>query len=243
MQIKDIIKGAEVGKSLIIERQLNSLFRIDNKTRENRKGMHGSGIIVSDKDFCHREQVISFFYKGIERDIPDDLRRIFLEGNSIHEKWQKLFVKAGIDYAIEQRGHSKDWELLFTPDAKIKLNGIKYVVEIKSVNTYQFQNMKSHPSAEKQLQVYMHFECIPDGFVLCEDKNTQKIKVFDYRYDPLKAKPYVERLLQVKEQKDIFEKTGKLPKRICEDENCKRAKNCSYREACFNIRKVKLTGE
>lgn len=240
MDIKDIIKNSAVGKSLVIEQHMNNLFKTDRKTREERTGMHGSGIIAADTDFCYREQVLSFFYKGVEKDIPPDLARIFLEGWSVHEKWQTLFKKAGISYGAEQRGHSKNWELLFTPDDKVLLDGIKYVVEIKSVNTFQFQKMKSHPSAEKQLQVYMHFECIPNGFVLCEDKNTQKIKVFDYRYDPLRAKPYVQRMLTVKDQKDIFDKTGKLPNRLCDSETCKRAMNCSYREACYNIRRIKL---
>lgn len=240
MDIKDIIKGSRVGKSLIIEQQMNALFKTDRGTREERTGMHGSSIIASDTEFCYREQVLSFFYKGTEKDVPPDLARIFLEGWSVHEKWQTLFQKAGIAYGIEQRGHSKGWELLFTPDAIILLNGIKYVVEIKSVNTFQFQKMNSHPSGGKQLQVYMHFVCVPNGFVLCEDKNTQKIKIFDYRYDPLTAKPYVQRLLTVKDQKAHFEETGKLPSRLCNNENCKRAYNCAYREACYNIRRIKL---
>lgn len=243
MDIKEILNNAECGKRLIIEQNLNKLFDYDKVLKEDRTGMHGSGIIASDEEFCYREQVLSFFWKGEEQVISPDLKRIFLEGCSIHEKWQTLFRRAGIALGVEQRGHSKEWDLLYTPDAIVKLIGIKFVVEIKSVNTYQFQKMKSHPSGEKQLQLYMHETCIPNGFVLCEDKNTQHIKVFDFEYDPLKAKPFVQRMFDVKRAKVRYEKTSILPIRKCDKENCKRAGKCAYKNACFNIRRIPLVGE
>lgn len=243
-ELSKLLKGetneVKSSQSLVIESELNKLLLLDREVREDRVGMHGSGIIASDSDFCYRQQVLSFYFKGFEPDISDGLRRIFLNGWYVHEKWQKLFEAAGIAIGVEQRGESKDMKLLFTPDAIIKLKNKKWVVEIKSVNTYQFQKMQSHPSGAKQLQLYMHMTCIPQGFVLCEDKNNQNIKVFPYKYDPVVAKPFVERMLKVQEFMKRFEKTGKLPSRMCDSENCKKAKSCSYREACFGIKKVAL---
>lgn len=237
MSIKDDLKNDNMSYTSLmnknLEDKMNSLFDFDRENREDRTGMHGSGIIASDDAFCYREQVLSFYFKQFEKQIPPSLKRIFLEGWSIHEKWQMLFKKSGIAYGIEQRGYSESWQLLFTPDAIVKINGKKYIVEIKSVNTYQFKNMKSHPSAEKQLQLYMHFCGIPRGFVLCEDKNIQEIKCFYYEYDPQKAAPFVDRMLKVIKYKERYEKTGKLPKRKCNNENCKRAQSCNYYDACF----------
>lgn len=238
--LRDMMEGARTGETLVIESFLDKLMMAKDSSKEDRVGMHGSGIIASDKDFCLRQQVLSFFFKGKEPNYPVGLLRIFANGWSVHEKWQTLFKKAGVAVGIEQRGESNDWRLLFTPDAIIMIGTKKYVVEIKSVNTYQFKTMKSHPSGEKQLQLYMHMSAIPNGFVLCEDKNTQEIKVFAYEYDPEKARPFVARMTEVKERLVRFSETGKLPPRICDGSGCKRASQCAYREACFGISKIPL---
>lgn len=242
-KLSDMLKGLESTESLAIESKLNKLLLLDREDREDRVGMHGSGIIASDNEFCYRQQVLSFFYKGFEPPISDGLRRIFLNGWYVHIKWQTLFEKAGIAVGIEQRGMSDSMRLLFTPDAIIRLGNKTYVVEIKSVNTYQFQKMKTHPSGAKQLQLYMHMLGIPRGFVLCEDKNNQEIKVFPTEYDPTIAKPLVERMLKVNSLIERFEKTGKLPSRMCDNESCKKAKSCAYANACFNIKRIPLNDE
>ena len=63
---------------------------------QDRYGLHASAIIESEKKFCLRAQVLSLFYKQIQSEhIEPGLKRIFEEGNSIHEKWQRLFLRAG----------------------------------------------------------------------------------------------------------------------------------------------------
>lgn len=238
--IKEVLNGEKTMKNHLIESALNNLLYVDDENREERVGMHGSGVATATADFCYRQQVLSFYFKGKEQEIPIKLKRIFLEGWYIHEKWQKIFMDAGVGLNVEQRGHSKDFQLLFTPDAIVKLNGITYVVEIKSVNTYTFKKLNSHPSGEKQLQLYMHMTGIPHGFVLCEDKNTQDIKVFYHEYDPIKGREYAERMHKVVKFKEIFEKQKKLPKKICPNPDCKKAKWCAYRDACFNIERIPL---
>lgn len=219
-----------------IEAFLDSLLYYDDERREERTGIHASAVIVNEDKFCYREQVLSCFFRSSEKYIAPKLKRIFLEGWSVHEKWQNLFNHADIAIGIEQRGYSKEYDLFFTPDAIIKINNKKYVVEIKSVNDYQFRNMTCHPSAEKQLQLYMHFLGIPRGFVLCENKNTQDIKVFEYNYDYEKVVLYLQRMSKVLKYKKRFMKTGKLPSRICDKSSCPRAAECNYADACFNKR-------
>jgi hypothetical protein len=242
MDIKKLIAAVGEGEGteqLLIVDALDKLL-LNEKPREDRVGMHGSGIIASDNEFCYRRQVLSFFYRGMEPNHPVKLLRIFLNGWYVHEKWQKLFKDAGMSLGSEVRGESNEFSLLFTPDDIVKIGNKKYVVEIKSVNTYQFQHMKSHPSAKKQLMLYMHMLCIPNGFVLCEDKNTQEVKVFVYRYNPEEARPFVERMLMVKKFIRRFIKTGKLPDRCCKNEKTKQASNCAMCNACFNIKRVPI---
>ncbi len=166
-------------QSMLIMQQFNKLFYMRENREEERAGLHASSITASDNDFCYREQMLSLLYKQNQgENFSVGLMRIFAAGNSIHEKWQKLFVLAKIAIGIESRSFSEQWEVYLTPDAILELLGKQWICEIKSVNTYQFKKMKSHPKAEKQAQFYMHFMGIPRALILCEDKNTQEVKIF-----------------------------------------------------------------
>lgn len=229
--LTDLLKSNNDLQSLLVNSAFDKLMFQKREEDETRIGMHGSGVI--SKDFCYRQQVLSFYYKGAEPNYPVELRRIFLNGWYVHIKWQKLFEQAKIAYGIEQRGKSDFWKLLFTPDAIIKLKNKLYIVEIKSVNTIQFQKMNEHESARHQIQLYMHMTGIPNGIVLCEDKNTQRIKTYIYQYNFEEVLPYLERMEKVKKYLGAYEKDKMLPKRICQSENNKCAENCAYKNACF----------
>ena len=58
---------------------------------QERVGLHASAMIVSDNQFCVRQQVLSLCYKQLQgQQISIGLKRIFEEGNAIHEKWQRM---------------------------------------------------------------------------------------------------------------------------------------------------------
>lgn len=233
----DIIKGTAMPVStLLIESAMNDLFMKPRHGSETRRGLHASAIITSENSFCIREQVLSLFFERNQHEAnhPVGLLRIFEEGNCVHEKWQNLFVNNGIAVGIEDRAYSAFFDLYMTPDAIIMLNGKQYVVEIKSCNTFSYKHMvDKHPSGTKQLQLYMHFLCIPRGFVLAEDKNTQEFKIFETEYEPGQAKPYIERLFKIRDGKRRFEREGKLPPRCCSKPGIKRAQGCPFSGACF----------
>lgn len=244
-----------------IEKLFNSLFYAKKNMEEEvkfvkqmftrggdsteRYGLHTSAIIVGEDKFCYREQVLSLLYKQAQgENVPQNLIRIFEEGNAIHEKWQRLFIRGGLCKA-EDCDFSKfydEYEVGYTPDAIITIKGKKYVVEIKSVNTYQFMKMTSHPTASKQVQMYMHFSGIHDGIILCEDKNTQQFKVFVVKYNPDIVSPYIERLEAVKYYKNRVFEEGKMVKRCkqCTSKVCKRAITCAMRDACWNCGKGRV---
>jgi CRISPR/Cas system-associated exonuclease Cas4 (RecB family) len=177
-------------------------YQYDNE-EEERLGLHASSITTATKNFCFRKHLIDILYmehvkKG--RKIPEKmkiafhhhskrnsnnpihLQRIFEEGKSVGTKWQRLFIRGGIA-AKEDLDVSRwqdDYDLSYTPDGIVTLNNKKYVVEIKSSNKRQYEEIvaKGHKSGRKQLKLYMHFEDIERGFVLVDCKDSSDFAVF-----------------------------------------------------------------
>lgn len=210
---------------------------------QERIGLHASALIKGDKDFCLRQQVLSLFYRQLQGEqLPVGLKRIFEEGNAIHEKWQRLLIRGG--YAevdgLDVTQFNKKYRISFTPDIICNIPDFydgMMVGELKSVNTYQFQKMTKHPSAWKQLQWYMYLTGIHKGFVLSEDKNTQDIKVEVYDFDQSIVAPFIDRAEQIKYgYKRVMEehKMVKRPK-DAKSPDCKRCEQCAMRNVCWNI--------
>lgn len=242
--------------NMVMTRGLNSTERV---------GLHASAMIAGDKEFCVRQQVLSLIYKQLQGEqLPVGLMRIFAEGNAIHEKWQRQLIRAGYAKAItlDKTRFDKDYMLSFTPDIVCRIPEFydgAMVGEIKSVNTFQFKNMTSHPSAKKQLQFYM-FELIKQaklknkwngkdylkGFVLCDDKNTQDFKLFIYDYDPEFVAPFIDRCEEVKYRYERVIKENKMVgrKKECDSYNCKMAEKCPMKDACWNRNngRIKING-
>lgn len=258
-----------------IEKLLNSLFYLDKDISKElkflksvmtrgqetteRRGLHASAMIVSDDKFCYRQQVLSLFYKQLQGEqTPIGLKRIFSEGDAIHEKWQRLFIRGGLCEPLdcEFSRFAEEFDLSYTPDIicaipeDYKLESvyddsvkkIPYVVEIKSVNTFTFKKQKYHASGRKQCQLYMYLTGIHNGIVLCDDKNTQEFKVYKYEYNPTEIAPYISRLERVQEFKDRLLNRNKIVKRHekCTGYNCKMAASCPMHDVCYGRSKEKL---
>lgn len=232
---------------------------------QERTGLHASSIISAHGKYCERQMVLSLHYKQLQGEqVNIGLKKIFEEGNAIHEKWQRLFIRAGYAKActLDKTRFDDDYMLSYTPDIVCRIpeffEGVM-VCEIKSVNTFMFKKMTSHAEARKQLLLYMH-ECIKEarrkkkwnkvdytkGFVLCEDKNTQETKIFlyDYHEEIKKERKTIDRLDSVREAYEISCACKKFPDRIpdCDSYTCKCAERCPMKDACWNKNegKVKL---
>jgi CRISPR/Cas system-associated exonuclease Cas4 (RecB family) len=277
--VEEIKKGASINGTKIqtsdatqLEKIFNKMFYTDHNIYEETKfinqvmtrglesqeriGLHASAIIVGEKTWCTRQQVLSLLFKQIQKEnVNIGLLRIFEEGNAIHEKWQRLLIRSGYGKAktMDKTRFNDRYELSYTPDIVCRIpeffDGVM-VGEIKSVNTFQFKKMQSHPSAKKQLQLYMYL-CIEEaklkgnwngidytkGFVLCDDKNTQDFKLFIYDFDEEFVSPFIDRLNDVKRHKEIFLNNGKMVGRCaqCDSVECKMAQGCPMRNACWNV--------
>ena len=251
-------------EAALLEKIFNNMFYLEKNIEEETKfvkqmmtrgqetqeriGLHASAMIVSDNSFCIRQQVLSLLYKQLQGEQTSiGLKRIFEEGNAIHEKWQRLFIRAGYGKATDMdfTRFCDEYELSFTPDAIVTVPEFNkevgwdgpMVCEIKSVNTFQFKKMTSHPSGRKQMQLYMHLTGIHKGFVLCDDKNTQDFKIFIEDYDPKIVAPFIERCEAVQFYKDRVINEHKMVKRCkgCNKYTCKTASSCAMKDACYNM--------
>ena len=211
---------------------------------QERKGLHASNMLVGESEFCLRSQVLSLLYKQNQGEqLQPSLLRIFEQGNAIHEKWQRLFIRAGYGTAedMDFTRFNAHYAMSFTPDAVLAIPEVFdndwFVVEIKSVNTFQFQRMEKHPSAWKQCQWYMHNLGFKHGIVLSEDKNTQDFKIEVYHYDPKLVAPFVERAESIIYYYNRVITEHKMVARPSEAKSpdCKKCKECPLRDACWNI--------
>lgn len=206
-----------------------------------RVGLHASAIIVGDKKFCLRQQVLSLIYKQLQGEqVSVGLKRIFEEGNAVHEKWQRMFIRAGYSDVnkLDVTQFNNDFRVSFTPDIICRIPEFydgEMVGELKSVNTYQFGKMVRHPSAGKQLQWYMYLTGIHKGFVLSEDKNTQDIKIEVYDFDHDAVKSFIERCIKIREAYKRVFREKKMVSRPddAKSEDCKRCIECPMRIACW----------
>lgn len=213
-------------------------IQLKNGEALERIGLHASAM-VKEKDFCYRQQVLSLFFKMSQgEELSLKSKCIFEEGNAIHEKWQRLFIRGGLGTYkdMDSTQLKPEYDLSFTPDAILTISGKKYICEIKSMNTFAFQKSKGHPSGRKQCMLYEYLTGIHNGFVLMEDKNTQDFKIEMVPYDFSEISTAVEHLEAIQEYKHNFITTKKPPKRceLCKTYNSKRAKECQMRDACWN---------
>lgn len=239
--------------SLTIKQKFNNMFlymRDDRVLEEVRAGLHASAMIGPDSEFCYREQVLSLVYEMSQgKELPVNALRIFAAGTSIHEKWQNMFkacsgnMKGFRLIREEARSYSEKWNLFYTPDSIIEIDGVKYIVEIKSMNTYSYKHAavssNPHPHARHQIQLYMHLTGIHQGLILIEDKNTQEFEVFKINYNYKEALPFLDRLIEINEQYKSFINEGIQPMGMCKKEDCKRAQGCNMRFACFHQNEAK----
>lgn len=254
----DIPQGSEEAQALT--KIINSLFYLPKKptaeavfveqvaTRglgtQERTGLHASSLTVSDDKFCLRAQILAIFFKQDgNKDLPPNLIRIFEEGNSVHEKWQRLFLRAGFSKydELDKTCFNEEFGVYFSPDIICRIPDFAgdelLIGEIKSMNSHAFDAQAKHPTAWLQLQFYMFLTGIRKGFVLCENKNTQAFRVEYYEYDEEKINFIIRRLLKIQRYKRVLERDKRI---VCRPKdangvNCKRCESCFMRSACWKI--------
>ena len=271
------IQPAEEAK---LEALFNKMFYLDKDIEEETKfihtvmtrgaetqeriGLHASAIIdKGENSFCVRQQVLSLLYKQLQGEqLPVNTMRVFEEGNAVHEKWQRLFIRAGYAKAktLDRTRYDEEYHLSFTPDIVCRIPEFydgAMVGEIKSMNSFSFKKQHEHLSGKKQLKLYMHLlikkakeegrwngRDYLKGFTLMDSKNDQEFKVRLYDYDPKAVSEYIDRLDDINYYYNHFLETKVMVDRHreCTSYSCKMAEKCPMKDACYNkgIGRIKL---
>lgn len=120
-------------------------------------------------------------------------------------------------------------------DGILKVNGKKYVVELKTTNSMQFNliaNVRRKPldNHVKQIQMYMFLSGIKEGYILYFGKDDSETHHFEQSYNKDIVNPILEGLLLAR----TGMRTGTVPERtLCDVKSCARAKACPVRDVCF----------
>ena len=206
------------------------------------EGGHRRGFVFHPsqitRDACPRKLQIEFLTNAIgnnwivgAKPIDGRLRRIFDNGTMTHRRLQKYlkdmsaFPEYGVNLVQEEAP-------IFEPiyrigghtDGIIEINGERFILEIKTINSYGFNKLKE-PYAKHvdQAHLYMYCTGIKKALFFYEDKNTQKVKDFVVDFDPVIMSIILEKLGAIKE--------AIINKRLVESEylTCNK---CDFKDIC-----------
>ncbi len=156
---------------------------------------------------CSRQVAMAMLQYPQEKLGPQQLL-VFEHGNSMHERYQGYFEKMGILMAKELPLNSKSenqWtshqckilRIRGRTDAVVKVDGVDYIIELKSAKDKSFNNMKRYgpyDSYQDQLQLYMFLTQIKKGLILIENKDNQDLAEFDFDYNEENASRLVKKI-------------------------------------------------
>lgn len=207
---------------------------IDQFYLDNFKEREQDHFYITDAGKCPRS--IYFKFKGAPRREPEArVLRIFDHGDYTHMRLMAVLFGLGIVRAVELRIPPQS-VISGRADAILDIDGIPYVLEIKSTSSIKFAQMRSPETDHlKQIQLYMHYFKIPQGILLYEDKNTQHLKDFIVRYDADFAQGILQGFEVLKEQID----KNIIPD-IPPDIEAWRCQYCEYREECQRVQREKI---
>jgi len=181
---------------------LEEFFKRDEPYRER------DYFYVSEVGKCPRQ--IFYAVKGFPRPPLDgQTARKLAVGEEAHRRLVQALYSLGVVVAAEvpippgSLFHGR-------ADAIASLGGKNYVVEIKTVHPYNFDQMAISPRRDHylQLQLYLHYFQIPQGIILAENKATQELREFLVELD----RPEVNRVLaEFEALRELIFLRGELP--------------------------------
>lgn len=126
-----------------------------------------------------KKEIYNSFKAKQKSKVEAKVKRIFDNGDKVHERYYKYFAEMGILVAAEVDAVKNDL-IHGRLDAIITDRTKNYVVDIKSMSQWSFQKLKDEPTYDAKMQVlfYMYYTNINHGFILYECKDNQQIKTF-----------------------------------------------------------------
>jgi len=215
-----------VRTSSLLKQKIDSLLtkrELEERHRPGRRVIHPSSIST-----CIREIVLSILGYAVTEKIDGKSARVFDAGKSMHERYQKYLKELG--YAdVEVFVRNEDLWLEGMIDAIVKINGERYIVELKSCNSYVFNSIQvPHRDYVEQVHAYMICTGIDKAIILYENKDTQDIKEFVIEKDQSIIDKIVEKCKEIQS----YVERKEIPPMTCKTKSD--ARYCVYKGYCFN---------
>lgn len=151
---------------------------------------------LSPSKICGCERQAAFVFVGMPgRGIKDpEQEAVFEDGKWRHLKWDAIFLDMQLvlgskKFAVVSIEEYVEVPKLFIAghlDAVIKINGEKWVVDFKGINSWGFERVfrehEPHEAHVLQLICYMRARRIPRGMILYDHKDKNLTKIFAVRF-------------------------------------------------------------
>jgi hypothetical protein len=156
---------------------------------------HPSSLHKSPKELYHH-----YLNGDNNQQFDSRVLRIFDNGHAVHDRLQGYLSEIGILIQTEVPVENKEYEVKGHADGVIEINGVKGILEIKSMNANQFfSSYEPKPEHLIQVNVYMFCIGIPKACLLYECKDNQELKEFYIKQDLNVLNPVLEKIKCVQE--------------------------------------------
>jgi len=203
---------------------------LSRETREKKVGRY----YPSECGSCLRK--VWYSYKN-PKEVDKELMKVFEMGNIIHGFIVEAIKSEKNPHVelIETEAPFQFREGNITVSGRIddvvlvKLNGKKYIVEVKSTAGLKWTNEPTE-SHVFQLQLYLHNKKIEDGIILYIEKNTLQCKPFEVKYDEEKAQEAINRIKAL--HQFLVEDVMPEPEAKTKEKMQWQCKMCQYEKEC-----------
>lgn len=185
---------------------------------------------ITDAGKCPRS--LFFKFKKAPREAMEaKILRMFDHGDYIHQLIMKpLFGIREINVVASEVNIPPQELISGRADAILSTGKDLYVLDIKSMNSMVFRNLKE-PKEENmdQIQLYLHYFKVQKGILLYVNKDTQELKEFEVVYDKNRAENLLRDLSEIKIKID----SNIIPDRIPEYPDDWQCRYCQFKEICI----------
>ena len=208
---------------------------IDNFYLEQQRNGEQAHFYVTDAGKCPRN--IFFKFKNLPREkMEPRVLRIFEYGEFLHRNIFNILYRLKIGVTTEVKIPSQEI-ISGRADAILCVGGENYVLDIKSINSWQFKKLtEPKPENVNQIQLYLHYFEIKKGLLLYIDKDQQEMREFVVNYDPVLAKTLLDDLYTLKDKID----QNIVPKALEDYPKNWQCAYCQFRDICDKAGKVEL---
>jgi hypothetical protein len=147
------------------------------------------------------EELLKIYFEGdSNQSFPARVLRVFDNGHGVHERLQGYLEKTGILLQAEVPIQNDEYQVKGHTDGIIELNGVKGILEIKSINSSGFYSLYS-PKEDHLIQVNIYMFCtgIDRGVLLYECKDNQELKEFYVKRDETILQPILDKIRTVQQ--------------------------------------------